>query len=342
MKTIFFNSAGNKYSGYDAASDAFGASYYLTLILGIMLLIMYFADIIELVLPKQWLKNGGYLQAILTSAGDRMETSSGKAASHRMKKMLNNALELGDTASQSSESRRGSEGESKDISGSNAIERFIILPKQTEKVGGIIWTWKRLFDGSIFAEHGIFPSCRLLMCNFAQLVVVGMIIFYTRYLYRKQANFFYDFTEENYKAFLNCIGASESLTPSYVNPYNETVENCANQYPKVKEAVSQVNFWKDAFMSLAITKNQYLAAAWVGLFVSLPAAIFYIVILIPSFVSTVLKYRSGVIPSLDDKDFLRCRHALDSVTVLLGFAFWGCFFSAVAAMALAVSLVSCS
>ena len=60
-----------------------------------------------------------------------------------------------------------------------------------------------------------------------------------------------------------------------------------------------------------------------GMFAVLGIAIVYL----PSFCSTVLMFRSGVIPSLHDKRFLLYRVAGDHATFLFGSAFWGVLFT---------------
>lgn len=52
------------------------------------------------------------------------------------------------------------------------------------------------------------------------------------------------------------------------------------------------------------------------------------VVYIPSTTSTILKFRSGVLPSLRDPDFVKYRATLEDITFLLGTIFWGVFFTA--------------
>jgi hypothetical protein len=88
-----------------------------------------------------------------------------------------------------------------------------------------------------------------------------------------------------------------------------------------------------------LTKGQYIAAVWVGLAGGFLAVTYITFQLIPSYISTVMKYRSGVLSSLTDHEFLRYRYAMDTVTVLLGSAFWGCFFTATGVMLFVVGVV---
>jgi hypothetical protein len=63
-------------------------------------------------------------------------------------------------------------------------------------------------------------------------------------------------------------------------------------------------------------------------------------IYIPSFISTVLRFRSGVLPSLRENAILYYRPALDTVTVLFGAVFWGSLFTTITVGAVFGGIVS--
>lgn len=66
-----------------------------------------------------------------------------------------------------------------------------------------------------------------------------------------------------------------------------------------------------------------MVPAVVGTIVAFITALSLAVTYIPSVISTTLKLRSGVTPSLRDPNFARYRFAADMVTVLTGSMFWG-------------------
>jgi len=84
---------------------------------------------------------------------------------------------------------------------------------------------------------------------------------------------------------------------------------------------------KDIVEGIELSSTKYEAAAVIALFGGLFVAVYIAGVLIPSFITTVLKFRSGVLPTLRDRDFQRMRVALDAVTVLLGSCFWSALFS---------------
>jgi len=74
---------------------------------------------------------------------------------------------------------------------------------------------------------------------------------------------------------------------------------------------------------------QYTTAIAIGLAAGFPAAVWVTLVYIPSFISTVMSFRTGARPSLKDKEFLRHRYAEDNTTVLFGCALWGALFTGV-------------
>jgi hypothetical protein len=259
-----------------------------------------------------------------------------------------------------------------------------------------LWAWKRIWDGTIFSQEGIWLNSRLLACNFSQVMIFGLLIFFTRVFYykdfffsgeeleyqsfletQKQILFNGNYTEglgDDYSKFFNCtkeflaLDAAQYYTGGFVDftqptvfiPYLELTFGSYEAAKKVLnvcyEAYSSVatylddshevlSYEKDDLKKLVadfdITPSKYIAAAWCGLLGGFTAVTYIAAILVPSFISTVMKYRSGVKPTLTSPEFLRYRYAMDTTTVLLGSAFWGCFFTATGAFVFVVLLVSC-
>ena len=64
-------------------------------------------------------------------------------------------------------------------------------------------------------------------------------------------------------------------------------------------------------------------ALYMGLALSIISTFYIALAYIPSAVSTILRYRYGVIPTFHDREFLQCRYAIDSSTTLFGAATFG-------------------
>ncbi|CAB9525693.1 expressed unknown protein [Seminavis robusta] len=58
---------------------------------------------------------------------------------------------------------------------SKVLLNFSNMEHTKEETGGVLWTFKKIFDGSLFNEEGIYLHGRLLAVNFAQFLVVGIL-----------------------------------------------------------------------------------------------------------------------------------------------------------------------
>jgi cytochrome c-type biogenesis protein CcmE len=212
--------------------DPLGATYYIALLMGLCLLAFQVVDVLYFVLPKKWLQSRSYLRFLVTPAGIRQEAMMKKAAAVRMSKVLDNALALcGPNENVSpAKSEPGQSSRAGKTSTLPTLERFYMQPNQAETIGGVLWAWRRIFNGSMFVEEGIFLSGRVLTCNLAQFLVLGFIIFFTRYLYRLQSQFFYTPEEEQYTQYIDelSVEVAGNTTDLFGTAYDEFV-NCTEQ-----------------------------------------------------------------------------------------------------------------
>jgi hypothetical protein len=58
-----------------------------------------------------------------------------------------------------------------------ALSNFQAQELITEKVGGALWAWKKILNGSIFIEEGVWLHSRLIIGNLLQLIVFIAVIF---------------------------------------------------------------------------------------------------------------------------------------------------------------------
>lgn len=380
---------------YVIPSDYYGASYFLAIILGISILLSQGVDIVLMFLPQRWLDGNGLVQRLVLPGTLRQERAGKEAASFRMKQFLQNALDIVYDKSIATSSTSSSGFTSKGDRTTSVLERFLLLPVKTESVGGVIWAWKRIWDGTIFTQEGVWLNGRLLACNFAQFTIFGIMIFFTRVFFYQQKDFFYTKEEKDYQVyiekssellygnyttllgddyyyFLDCaqtvmevdLYAEGGSYIDYTLPWNfisyitsfylsyeeakAALKPCFDSYPEISKFFDDSNnaltYTSDTFKDLVtdfdITPEKYKVAAILGLVGGFLTVLYIAAILIPSFISTVMKYRSGVKSTLTNPEFLRFRYAMDTVTVLLGSAFWGCFFTATGAMAFVIALVS--
>ena len=106
---------------------------------------------------------------------------------------------------------------------------------------------------------------------------------------------------------------------------------------------SKCNIWNLSASSVGIEKRDVSlpfltinCCRWqlglsIGVFGSFLGVLTIAMVFVPSFVSSVIKLRSGVLPSLrgDRESFLQFRTSPDSTSVLFGSSLWGCFYTSV-------------
>jgi hypothetical protein len=145
----------------------------------------------------------------------------------------------------------------------------------------------------------------------------------------------------NFVKYLRDNFGSYERGKAYLKPCFDAYPTIAIFLDDTHNAISYVrNKLKDLVEEYRIKPGKHIAAACCGLAAGFTAVFYIAITLIPSYMSTVRKYRSGVKATLNNPDFFRYRYAMDSVTILLGSAFWGCFLTASGAFALFLVLVS--
>jgi hypothetical protein len=183
---------------YVAADNFYGVSYFLAIILGFTMIVSQGVDFVQLLVPQSWLDGNGSVQRFVLPGTVRQERSGTQAASFRMKQFLQHALDISHSKTLISNSNKLANNKLERKT--TVLERFLLLPRKAEKVGGVFWAWKKMWNGTAFTEEGIWFSSRLLACNFAQVIVFGVMIFFTRVVYYKQNNFFYSDEERERQA----------------------------------------------------------------------------------------------------------------------------------------------
>lgn len=157
---------------YDPTTDYKVVVYYVTIILGCILVASLVVDFILALTPRQLFTTSTLGRWLLSPAGLKGEVNSKKAAFWKSSMLLNNALDI-------QNSHDFSKGRSSVRSSirSEAITAYHMREGDTRQVGGVLWTWKKMVDGTLFQEEGIWIHGRLLAINAAQLFVVRTSIF---------------------------------------------------------------------------------------------------------------------------------------------------------------------
>lgn len=217
----------------------------------------------------------------------RYESKIKKAGLYKVDQMLANALKLHGESLELA-CNCGENNKSKRIRSQNrtpygrALFEYSKLDGIKEEIGGFMYAFKRIWNGTLFTEDGIWISQRMVIGTVAQIAVccVTPVIAYVALVVILQE------IEKNYEE-----------EAGYEIEIGETL------------------------------------ATWVivlGAIAGFTAAAYITLSFIPTIVSTTLKFRRGVIPSMRSREFLRYRFALDQVTLLFGGMFWGVVVSAAA------------
>jgi hypothetical protein len=245
--------------------------YWMSLLLGCLLLAMHGVHLLILVIPKEKLAEQRWLSPLLASQTVSSESAIKKAASLKVNKMMQNATaihQLDDSGS--SQKKRMVE-----TSYGRALLNFDKNAEVYERAGGLWWTWTRMWNGTLYSEEGIFLNSQVMAGNTAQIIVCLLI-------------------------FVAGVAAIR---------LEERDEDVANDfYPR---------------------KWMIVLSTLIGLGCGLWSAINIMLCYVPSSVSTIIKFRFGVIPSLRDKDFVTYRYSQDQVALLFGSIFWGSFYTSV-------------
>lgn len=453
----FKSSAKNEF--FDASAGNEGTLYitaFLTILLAGCLLLTRLFDLINLALPES--AQEGAIGRVIAAASLRSERNTKQAAQWKMRRFISNALQYHEPHMSRMEVIVAGSSKSSDV-----LLKFQLDEDEKETVGGIAWAWRRILDGSILTEEGVWLHGRLWACNFVvrchtlnvnfaslsailtmskQFVncvfLVVLIFFFVtqknlfvpRYLpplkmvvpepppellalpmqvsnnetsLPRAFGTFFDFAQ-NFSlsplyrgGFVTTLFASSyweegfNLTTGIefsLDVYNElkltetslgllaygaarfyfienppfdiflvsaTAQEAQSGFALSESEYSSIligmesnvlfpfnvefdivsSFSSDpadqrddgAFFDLS--ESQYGAIAAFSVLAGLAAATYITLLYIPSHVSTVLMFRSGVLESLRDPYFEKYRTALDVITLLFGSSFWGTLFAVV-------------
>lgn len=304
------------------------------------------------------------------------------------------------------------------MSASKVLLNYSRLQDHEEESGGIIWTWKSLWDGSLLNEEGIYLHGRLLAVNLVQFLIaiflIGYVVTLLGYVegllepqddgcsFRvdgilvasqepswfeqfgtfvnnategwndltsdwqafeasnftidnqtlqnvgnltevgtglwEQGEGFYNATLKGFEALFNLNETHfgdlfGSIYEGQVPEWNGTAFSngaltvCYDLYISngTDVWINEVTAQNELIESLSLDKWEYTTAFSIGLIFAISAALTIATIFIPSFVSWVLKYRSGFEPSLKGSKltYLQYRTSPDQTAIIWGSAFWG-------------------
>ena len=165
VHTSFFDTT--KYEGYYVA-------HYWSMIIGLCLISLQVVTMVRILLPTEKLlaMEARWIDRLLTPGLAKMECKTKRAAAFKTNNMVRNALEMHIPihGAQSSGAVMSSYG--------RALLNFRTQEDVYERVGGFMWAWRKIFNGTIFTEEGIWLHSRLLIANFSQFFIATFMVSY--------------------------------------------------------------------------------------------------------------------------------------------------------------------
>jgi hypothetical protein len=226
-----------------------------------------------------------WLRCILIPEAFRTERHRKHAANFKINKMVKNALDVHSVKKQESviPTHFG-----------QALFNFSETTPEYERVGGLRWTAKSIWNQTLFTHEGVLLSGRLISTNAIQFVVTIFILIYGVNITKTAATTFDDYAAR-VQDFLATFAEID------VNP--------------------------DSFrIFLPTDRNMIVVPIAIGVAFAFLAALLTSIIVIPSASLTTLKFRSGILRFAHDPKVKLLRIAPDQVAFLRGVMFWGTLF----------------
>ncbi len=162
------------------------------------------------------------------------------------------------------------------------IAKYLTCVDRYSDAGGVLWSFRMLLTDKLLCEHGVWIQSTLAVAQEGQVLVFVLLI--TILLY--ETAYFAEYTE-------NLISE---------------VETTRNN-----------DFVKDLVLWYIPRSDVIRKSSYVGIAFATSVGIVLIVLYLPSTVSTVLKLRSGALPSMDDEFFTKkYRYSADTTYYNLG------------------------
>ena len=141
--------------------------YHLSLACGFALLLASVLNIVQRIRPATK-SSEGYFSWIFTPGIVRLESKIKQAASYKMNSLVHNACEVHKTAEFDGGISNGAVGETKY---GKALLAYARTSDQTEESLGFVQTLKRMWNGKLFTQEGVWLTSHLLAANVAQLTI---------------------------------------------------------------------------------------------------------------------------------------------------------------------------
>lgn len=145
---------------------------YLIVACGVVLMLLSIQNLLDQLVPVEYKDKYKWLKKCLVSGTVTMERNMKQAAAFKVNHMVRNARAIHKAA----EFEHGAGSSSRESSCGRALLAYTKLQEDQELVSGWFWVWRRLLNGKLFVEDGIWLNNRMLQGNIAQLIICIWLI----------------------------------------------------------------------------------------------------------------------------------------------------------------------
>lgn len=146
---------------------------------GVVLMLLAIQNLLDQLIPVVYKDKYKLLKKSLASGTVTMERNMKQAAAFKINRMVRNACAI----HKSAEFEHGAGSSNRESSCGRALLAYTKALEDQEEVGGCLWAWRRLANGKLFHEDGIWLNNRMLQGNISQLVICLWLIPFLKVLY---------------------------------------------------------------------------------------------------------------------------------------------------------------
>ena len=136
---------------------------YVIVAFGCLLLLIGLQNLLARIIPDQYIEKNQVLQKVFWSGTIAMERNMKQASSFKTNQLIKNARKVHQKADFET-------GPGQSNSYGRALLSFTKMENETEETGGFFWTWKRMMNGRLYREDGIWLNNRMVNRHFARIL----------------------------------------------------------------------------------------------------------------------------------------------------------------------------
>ncbi len=145
-------------------SHSFEIQNYTILAIGITLMCFQLLELFRILVPAKLIQKIPYWKFFIRPSIVKLERATKQAAARKVNGMVNNALVIHEACLKPLQS-----GLSTSTKVGSALLAYQSKEHDVEPCGGIRWAWKKMYDGSIYRDEGVWLHARLIASNIGQL-----------------------------------------------------------------------------------------------------------------------------------------------------------------------------